>query len=161
MTEQPAPFLGGLDHVALSVTDLERSKAFYTTVLGLWFTIEWPGVAMLVHRPTATFVALLQHPGSPGTPFTETATGLDHLGFGVETREQLEAWQERFEAMGVTYTPIRDEPLGHHLNFRDPDGIALEISAPNDAARWAYEELRQRPVPPEEVEAWMAGLPDA
>jgi glyoxylase I family protein len=32
--------------------------------------------------------------------------------------------------MGVTHTPIRETELGYHLNFRDPDDIALELNAP-------------------------------
>jgi hypothetical protein len=32
----------------------------------------------------------------------------------------------------VPYTPIRDELFGSHLNFRDPDNIALELSASNE-----------------------------
>ena len=39
----------------------------------------------------------------------------------------------RFDEHGVTYTPVRDMEMGYHLNFRDPDGIALEFSAPNEA----------------------------
>ena len=42
------------------------------------------------------------------------------------------AWQERFDAMGVTYTSIRYMEFGYHLNFRDPDDIALEFNAPNE-----------------------------
>ena len=32
------------------------------------------------------------------------------------------------------HTSIRDMEMGHHLNFRDPDGIALEFDAPNQLA---------------------------
>ena len=39
------------------------------------------------------------------------------------------AWEQKFRRLGVTFTPIRDEPLGYRLNFRDPDDIALELSA--------------------------------
>lgn len=48
------------------------------------------------------------------------------------SREELQEWERRFDAAGVTYTPIRDMEFGFHLNFRDPDGIALELSAPNE-----------------------------
>jgi hypothetical protein len=56
------------------------------------------------------------HSGS----FTELNTGLDHLGLVATSREELEAWERRFEEHGVSYTPIRDTEMGHHLNFRDP-----------------------------------------
>lgn len=34
--------------------------------------------------------------------------------------------------MELPTPPIRDMEMGYHLNFRDPDGIALELSAPNE-----------------------------
>ena len=33
----------------------------------------------------------------------------------------------------MTYNPVPDMEMGYHLNFRDPDGITLEFSAPNEA----------------------------
>lgn len=42
----------------------------------------------------------------------------------------------------MPYTPIQDMPLGHHLNFADPDGIALEFQAPNAAFEEALSGLR-------------------
>ncbi len=45
----------------------------------------------------------------------------------------------------MTYTPIQDMPLGYHLNFTDPDGIALEFQAPNDVYLTALEELGSAP----------------
>ena len=83
--------------------------------------------------------------------FTERTTGLDHLSFAAADRAELVRWQERLESLGVTYTPIRDMPLGHHLNFRDPDGIALEFYAPTDVYSAALHELRTRDVTDEEV----------
>ena len=60
-------------------------------------------------------------------------------------------WEDRLRVAGVPFTPIRDMPLGHHLNFRDPDGIALEFYAPNDVYSAALTELRSRDVTDEEV----------
>lgn len=57
---------------------------------------------------------------------------MDHLGLAAASREELEEWERRFDEHGVTYTPIRDMEMGYHVNFRDPDGIALELSAPNE-----------------------------
>jgi glyoxylase I family protein len=79
--------------------------------------------------------------GAHGGPFTELRTGLDHLGLVASSREELEAWERRFDEHGVTYTSIRDMELGHHLNFRDPDGIALGFDAPNELAMKAQRAL--------------------
>jgi catechol 2,3-dioxygenase-like lactoylglutathione lyase family enzyme len=71
---------------------------------------------------------------------SETATGLDHVGFAVTTRLELEAWQEHLEANGIsrvavadkplTQSPIVDAPYASVLVFRDPDNIQLELFAP-------------------------------
>lgn len=106
---------------------------------------------ILLHKGTGFTIAVLQHPEGKGGEFTELTTGLDHLGFAVADRAELEAWEERLREHGVPYAPIRDTPLGHHLNFRDPDGIALEFSCSTEAYAEALAELRVRDVPDEEV----------
>ena len=88
--------------------------------------------------------------------FTELNTGLDHLGLVATSREELEAWERRFEEHGVSYTPIRDTEMGHHLNFRDPDGIALEFDAPTDLAMKAQRVLASGQMTLEEIAAFVA-----
>jgi len=46
---------------------------------------------------------------------------------------------------------VWDSELGHNLNFRDPDGIALEFFAPNDRFAAALNELRSRKFSDEEL----------
>lgn len=77
-------------------------------------------------------------------PSPSSNTGLDHLGLVASSREEFEAWKRRFDEHGVSYTPIRDTETGHHLNFRDPDGIALEFGAPTDLAMKAQRVLASR-----------------
>ena len=123
--------LQGVSHVAFTVTDLERSKAWYTEVLGwqMLYDGEEEGIRFSLGMlpNVGIFVGLRQHPAGSGDRFDPARTGLDHVAFGVESREDLEVWQERFEKTGVTYTPIVDVPYGHVLNFKDPDNIALEL----------------------------------
>lgn len=56
--------------------------------------------------------------------------GLDHVGFGCETRDDLQDWETRLNDLGVAHGGIVDAPYGSGLSFRDPDGIALEFFAP-------------------------------
>jgi hypothetical protein len=42
--------------------------------------------------------------------------------------------------------------LGYHLNFRDPDNIALEITVSNDVAAQWFAELREREIPRQEID---------
>lgn len=121
----------GVDHWSFTVTDLDVSQRFYTEVLGFVVVMDLGYGRICTHPSTGIALALLKHPEAPGGAFSELHTGLDHLGLAAGSREELEQWQRHFEDHGVTYTPIRDMEMGYHLNFRDPDGIALELSAPN------------------------------
>jgi glyoxylase I family protein len=122
----------GVDHVALTVTDLDVSQRFYTELLGFVVVMDVGYGRICMHPSTGFSLALLKHPDARGGAFTELHTGLDHLGLATASREELEEWERRFDDYGVSYTPIRDMEMGFHLNFRDPDGIALELSAPNE-----------------------------
>jgi glyoxylase I family protein len=65
------PELLGVDHVTLTVTDLDRSEEFYASVLGLLLLAGFGHARILVHRPTSLVVALVRHESGRGEPFTE------------------------------------------------------------------------------------------
>jgi glyoxylase I family protein len=64
--------------------------------------------------------------------FREDATGLDHLSFSVDDLAALEAAVGVLDELGIAHEGIKD--LGGAgiaiLEFRDPDNIALELTAP-------------------------------
>lgn len=122
----------GVDHVSFTVSDLDTSQAFYTSVLDFVPVLDVGYGRILMHPGTGFTLSLMKHDGAHGGAFTELTTGLDHLGLTAASRTDLEDWERRFDELGVTYTPIRDMEFGFHLNFRDPDNIALELSAPNE-----------------------------
>ena len=122
----------GIDHVSFTVTDLAVSQRFWTEVLDFVPVMDVGYGRICMHPATGFTVSLVLHPEATGGPFTELTTGMDHLGLTAGSRAELEEWERRFDEHGVTYTPIRDMEMGFHLNFRDPDGIALELSAPNE-----------------------------
>jgi catechol 2,3-dioxygenase-like lactoylglutathione lyase family enzyme len=150
------PEFTGVDHASLSVTDVNRSERFYTDVLGLIRLADFGTVRILLHRPTSFILALIRHDAAYGGQFSELRTGLDHLGFGVASRDELIAWERRLEVLGVEYTPIRDMEFGAHLNFRDPDHIALELSTSNAVLTSWLDELREREIPRDEIDARLA-----
>ena len=126
------PGFAGIDHVALTVTNLDVSQRFYTEILDFVLVMDVGTGRICMHPGTGFVLALLTHDGSAHGPFSELNVGTDHLGLAAAAREELEWWEGHFVAHGVPYTPIRDETFGSHLNFRDPDNIALELSCSND-----------------------------
>lgn len=145
----------GVSHVSFTVTDLSVSQRFYTEVLDFVAVLDVGYGRICMHPETGFTLSLIRHDAARGGRFSELTTGLDHLGFRASSRAELEDWVRRFDQHGVTYTPIRDMEMGCHLNFRDPDGIALEFDAPNELARQAQAALAARPSP-EEIAAFVA-----
>lgn len=122
----------GWAHVTLSVRDHDRSVGWYETVLGFKPTAtettpQWIRT-LCVHPGSGTVLVLHQHTSGNREKFDERRPGLDHLAIGVPSHAELSAWQERLTELGVAYTPITDTGRGGlAINFRDPDGIALEL----------------------------------
>lgn len=138
------PAAARLNHVALTVTDVDASVRWYEGVFGLTYRMDVPhegGVGKLVSDDEFGLVFVLhRHDASRGELFHESHTGLDHVGLGVPTRDDLLAWQEHLAGHGVVRTEVADQPLtqspvadeayGSVLVFRDPDNIQLELFAP-------------------------------
>lgn len=127
----PQPSFTGVSHVDLSVADVDASAAWYERVLGLQrlHRADLPGRTMVVLlAPDAGLViGLNQHAGRPEGPFDERRVGLDHVGFAVPRREDLDVWQAHLAALGVEHSPVADVDFGAALVFRDPDHIQLEM----------------------------------
>jgi catechol 2,3-dioxygenase-like lactoylglutathione lyase family enzyme len=139
-----SPTRPSLHHIAITVTDLEASIAWYEKVFGIAVQLEVPhagGTGMILADDGRQLVfALHRHDDNHGEVFAETRTGLDHVGLRVPSRADLEAWQTHLEALGVRRAPIADRPctqsqiddrpFGSILVFRDPDNVQLELFAP-------------------------------
>ena len=125
------PGFSGIGHLDLSVSDAETSAAWYERVLGLARVrrVDFAERTMIVlrHEAWGLVIGLNQHQGFPGEPFDEQRAGLDHVGFAVGQRRDLDAWQERLVSLGVEHSPVADIEVGSALVFRDPDHIQLEL----------------------------------
>ena len=126
---------GAVHHFRLTVGDVERSRAFYTTVLGFRVVMELnPGV-FLTNGTIGLGLGPAPDPkrAIKGDRFDENRVGLDHLSFGVGSREELVEAVRVLDGHGVPHGEIKD--LGpafalYIVAFRDPDNVQLELSAP-------------------------------
>lgn len=126
------PELQGVGHVALTVTDVERSTEFYNRLFDTetLFSGEDATGPLTVCASSVAMFGLRSHPGSvQDDRFDPARVGLDHLGFHVADRQQLEAWQARLDEQGISHSGIVEDEFGLHLNAKDPDNIALEFFA--------------------------------
>lgn len=129
------PDITGVNHINFTVLDLKKSAAWYAEIFGLTTLWELEDVGqgakvIMLHPGSRLMIGLTEHKSNPGDRFSEFRTGLDHASFSVATREELEAWQARFEQLGVEHSPMTQTPRGAwELVFRDPDNIQLELFA--------------------------------
>ena len=129
MTEFPA-----LAHVAVTVTDLDRSIPWYEALFGSKPVLDedtGPFRHVVWAVGSGNLVGLHQFPAlADSAPFEERRPGLDHVSFACATRADLEAWAARLDELGVPHGEIVDASYGSGVSFRDPDNIALEFFAP-------------------------------
>jgi catechol 2,3-dioxygenase-like lactoylglutathione lyase family enzyme len=128
----PMDAFPGITHVAVTVTDLDRSVPWYTTLFAAEPVLDEDTGPFrhVVYLVGTTLFGLHQFPDPVAGTFDERRPGLDHVAFGVEDRAGLEKWASRLEEIGVTHGGIVDAGYGSGLSFRDPDGIALELFCP-------------------------------
>lgn len=134
----------GLHHVRLTVTDLARSRAFYSEVLGFEIAAESPGdpsdpavrgdAAQLYGGCvfiTNGMLFGLRPVAAADDRFVSERVGLDHLSFAVASRESLVEAEQRLTERGIEHGEVMDLPdLGIAiLSFSDPDGVHLELTA--------------------------------
>jgi catechol 2,3-dioxygenase-like lactoylglutathione lyase family enzyme len=136
--------LGGIHHLRLTVTNIERSREFYTGLLGFQvasaapesddpksdpsYPVLWGGVVMA----KGNYLLGLRPVAAKGDRFDEDRVGLDHLSFGLESRAALNEAIKVLDERGVPRGEVRElTAFGICvLPFRDPDNIQLELTSP-------------------------------
>jgi glyoxylase I family protein len=127
-------------HVRLTVTDIERSRQFYESVFGWRVLIESPEGADAATREALGFLfggviydlggALIGLRPVAADRFHEDRCGLDHMAFRVTSKDELDEAAAHLDQLGVDHEPVKDIGPSYILEFRDPDNIALELTAP-------------------------------
>jgi glyoxylase I family protein len=138
----------GFSHVRLTVTDIERSKAFYQRLLGpdlaFDFTdrVDEPGVredpAQLYGGCGFAFGSQLlglRPVAASDDSFRSTRVGLDHVSLALSSMDELRGALQRLDDAGIEHGELID--LGEMgmaiVSVQDPDDINLELSAATDS----------------------------
>lgn len=125
-----------LDHVAMLSSDIERSARFYCEWAGMKIVHDRrdPGHThrvvwvQLAGEPVGLIIVMIESEkhGPQGWP----KSTLDHFGFHVTSRAEVDSIAERARAIGI----LADEPqyagpvVGYFCTIKDPDGNLLEFS---------------------------------
>jgi catechol 2,3-dioxygenase-like lactoylglutathione lyase family enzyme len=130
--------LEGIDHVAISVRDVERSAKWYIDILGFEQRNQgmWNGIPTFIGKGT-TAIALF--PARDDSKSGARTTKIDppigrirpvanmlHLAFRADRKNFLAA-QEELKRRGIKFE-FQDHEISHSIYFRDPDGHELEIT---------------------------------
>jgi glyoxylase I family protein len=106
-----ATTMPAITHVAVTVTDLGASEAWYTKVLGVKPVLDedtgpFRHIVYLLGNP---LLGLHGFPDLASTkPFNERTPALDHIAFGVASRDELVGWAARLDELGVAHGDIVD-----------------------------------------------------
>jgi glyoxylase I family protein len=121
--------INGLDHVAIVVSDMGRSIAFYTEVLGLKLILDGRTGGgekkSFLGTTSKAIVALSEDKNRLGQKGAY-AEGVNHIAFGVSN---LEESSQMLKDRGVEFIEIKkgDDGRPEAYHFLDPDGLELEI----------------------------------
>src|SRR3954466_7668611 len=127
-------------HVRITVTDIARSRQFYESVFGWPVAMQVPADADEATRDALSFLfggviyqmgdSLIGLRPAATDTFDEDRAGLDHLAFRLADRAELDLAAAHLDDLGVAHEPVKDIGPAYILEFRDPDNVALEFSAP-------------------------------
>jgi glyoxylase I family protein len=120
-----------LHHIAIICSDYEKSKQFYTEILGFKidheiYRAERKSYKLDLSLNGQYLIELFSFPDPPQRPSRPEATGLRHISFGVK---DIENALEYLKSKNITPEPIRiDEYTNKKFTFfNDPDDLPIEI----------------------------------
>jgi catechol-2,3-dioxygenase len=119
-----------IGHVLLRVMDLERSKKFYSEVLGFHVLEEDPehgGTFMALEGQSHAIDLFQVKDDEAAGRQTPGVRGLGHIAFRVDSEDALKDAHATLREHGVEITRSIDHVSQKSVYFHDPDGNTLEI----------------------------------
>lgn len=120
-----------LHHVAIICSNYEKSKRFYTEILGFKIEQEIYREERQSYKLDLSIngdylIELFSFPNPPERPSRPESTGLRHIAFGVQNLDECAQFLEK---KGVKVEPVRvDEFTGKRFTFfADPDNLPIEF----------------------------------
>ncbi|SEP54250.1 VOC family protein [Amycolatopsis saalfeldensis] len=123
----------GLQHVAITVSDLPRSIEWYTKLFGAGPVLDEDEEGGEFHHTVfaldgGMLFGLHTHLGRETRDRAdERRTGLDHVGFAVGSPAELAEWARKLDELGIRHGGVKKAHYGSGVSFRDPDNIPLEF----------------------------------
>lgn len=118
----------GLHHLALRVSNYERSKHFYLNTLGFKQIVEKPELCIFLVGNMPIAIRGPENKTAEDDRFDPFRVGLDHLAIACENKEDLENIagalnREKIENTGIKHDVLLDKD---YIAFKDPDRISWE-----------------------------------
>jgi catechol 2,3-dioxygenase-like lactoylglutathione lyase family enzyme len=125
------PDLSGIHHVKLPVSDLDRSREWYTSVLGLRVEIEFVEDGRLMGLALGDAAGRLRLALRLDPVRASALSGFDVLALQVPKREDVDAWRDLLDDLGEAHGGVVTGHKGGSVlvGLHDPDGIEIRLYA--------------------------------
>jgi len=126
-----------IGHVHLTVSDLERSLAFYRDALGFEITARYgPDAVFLSAGGYHHHIGLNTWAGRGAPRPPEGSTGLYHFAILYPDRAALAEAVRRVLAHGIKLEGASDHGVSEAIYLRDPDGNGIELYRDRPESEW-------------------------